>query len=221
MSCSPSSRCLSFKYCITNSRRYCSFFSAFLLQQSCIDININRSHFLQNRISTLFDPRPMRSSISVSCLSCFTSPIHARLFLLVCTVAIRAIWCSFVCSFVLQSGIPTNTDLYHFLQTPIASPVDPRVLIVFSASCSSGFVLPIPACLDLLVRLFCSHNQALRSVHIILTFLQTSIASPFDLRLLLIFFSVVCPSGFASQIHACLVSIDCSFALKITNGDQS
>ena len=113
----------------------------------------------------------MPYSISVSCPSGFASPIHARLFFLClhyCNT--RRFGALFTGSFVLQSRIRSDTDLYHFLQSPITSPVVLRVLIV--ASCSSGFVLPVPACLDLLVLLFCSHNHTLRSVRIFLVFLQ-------------------------------------------------
>lgn len=78
---SPSSRCLFFRHYITNSRTLGPPLSAQWLSQSLIDSNPNLAPFLQTPIFIPFGLRLLLVFVSVSCSSCFASPINARLVL--------------------------------------------------------------------------------------------------------------------------------------------
>ena len=185
--------------------------SVLFFSQSRIEIIPNLSLSLQTTIISPFDPRVLLV-LSVSCPSGCVVQIAEHLDLLVLL-------------FRRYNHILTSFPIsLPFLRTPVTSLFDPRVrLVIFSVSLTSQ----VHARLVLLCLLFGFHNQILTSKVISLSyriltsllfslsFRQTSIASTFNPRVLLVFVSVSCSPGIVSPIHGRLFLLICSFALTI------
>lgn len=138
-----------------------------------------------------------------------------------CTANIGALGAPFSAIVPSQSRFEINPDGYPISaessHLSIRSPWSVRHLLDV---CASDFASPIQTRLLIHWAVFYSHNYSLISILTSHHFLQTPITPQFDPRVLLAIFSVLCPSGFASQINARLVILSmlcCSHSLALTS----
>ena len=130
-----------------------------LLSQSYININPNPSpfstdlhHFSFQLPCYAHSPRCLASPMQARLVLCLLFAIHARLVLL----------CLLLCSH--NHALRSIFISLPFLQIPISTPFDPRVLLALSVSSPSGFVSPNHARLIFLCPFFCFHSHTLTSV---------------------------------------------------------